>query len=86
MKVKTIEVRVAEKVNVGNFETIDPAITLVGELEEGDSLDAAYNDLAAMAEELWVKQAKTRIRFVLSRCTDEERIAKLKDLYKAFNQ
>lgn len=86
MKVKTIEVRVSEKLNVGNYETVDPSVTLTGEIEDGDDLETAYAELSSMAEDLWFKQARTRVRSVISRRVKPEDVEELKDLYRTLKR
>lgn len=59
MEVTSIEASYNRKVQLEQFEPVQHSVTLSAELQEGDDLDEAYDELADAAEEM-VEQALAR--------------------------
>lgn len=67
MKVKEVRVTIREKLNVGNYETIEPEVTMIGTLEPNDDPVACASELHKMAQPAWAKQALIELAWVAQR-------------------
>ena len=62
MKVKEIKVRIQDKIFYAEFQGVDPVVTLVGELEDGEDIDDARAELTSAAMEQWTRVAITSLK------------------------
>lgn len=67
MIIKRIEREISHKINLGNFESIQPTIRIVADLEEGDDPAEAKKMLDKAVEEEWIRTALKELRQVVER-------------------
>lgn len=73
MKTKEISVTIRHTINVGNYESIGPSVTLSAELEEGDEVGQCYSLLHKEAQRAFAKQVLTEIGWVRRRRDNPEK-------------
>lgn len=91
MQVKLIEVTIDYRINLGDFEGISNPIKMIAELEDGDTPEAATEELYKMAWKAWAKEIIRRIHFTRSRREDKSSFDAfientLKELKRAFKE
>ena len=69
MKVKEITIGISQTINVGNYETIRPSVTLKGALESGDDIDKAREKLSEMAQYLYMREVLSQLALYNSKNT-----------------
>lgn len=69
MKLVRIEREISSKVFVGGYETVEPKIRVVGELDSDDNLDEAFKLIDAAAQSMWAAALAEDIAVVSKRRT-----------------
>lgn len=67
MRVTRIEREIAHKIFLGGYETIEPKLRMVAELDDGDDVEEVQMMLDQMLEMAWVKEAISELRMVRKR-------------------
>lgn len=64
---RRVAVRITQKLNVGDYESIEPSVEVVDDVPEGTTLSAVYMELRKEAELLWRKEAMAQLDLVAKR-------------------
>lgn len=67
MKIKRIEREISHKIMVSRFESILPTLRMEADLDEGEDPADALEELDAVLQPLWVKEALEEVRMVRRR-------------------
>lgn len=70
MKVKTIRVKVDQRVKIMDFESFAPNVEMSADLDDDDNAETCIQNLFFIAKRMWAKEAMKELRWNRSRTKD----------------
>ncbi len=67
MKIRSVTVGIAQRLNVGDFEGVEPSVSATADLEEGDDLNAVKAQLYQQVQREWCWFAQMLTQAVIER-------------------
>ena len=88
MQVKQISREVSHKIYLGRYETICPTLRMVADLDPGEDIKKARQELDSILEGEWAIVALREIKMVLERRTleqaEQDAVIKVQNAFKSY--